>query len=208
MGGAAVSGAGRPDPAKAARFHVAVGGRALRVEVDGDAVRLESAGAEGRLLEGGGGRSLTLSMGDRPHRVFGVRVGETSWEIHHLGRTFRVEAVDERSWRMRRARSDGTSPAAGLKPLRAPMPGLVLRVDVEEGQEVAEGQGLLIVEAMKMENELRARAAGRVRGVHVAAGESVGRGDILIEFEQDVGQDGARDGAVHSPDDSGGGPEP
>ena len=75
-------------------------------------------------------------------------------------------------------------------------------------QEVAEGQGLLIVEAMKMENELRARAPGRVRRVHVAAGESVKRGDVLIEFDRDAGHNGARDGRDQSPHDSGGEPEP
>ena len=199
-----MSGAGGADPTKSVRFHVAVEGRVLPVQVDGDTVRLEGAGDEARVLEGGCGRSLILSMDDRPHRVFGVRIGETSWEIHHRGRAFRVEVTDERSWRLRRARSDGMSPAAGLEPVRAPMPGLVLRVDVEEGQKVAEGQGLLIVEAMKMENELRARAAGRVRRVHVAAGESVRRGDVLVEFEQDGGHNGAADGRDRSPGDSGG----
>lgn len=201
-------GGGRADPTKSVRFHVAVEGRVLPVQVDGDTVRLEGAGDEARVLDGGGGRSRILSLGDRPHRVFGLRTGETNWEIHHRGRTFRVEVADERRWRMRRVRSDGMSPAAGLEPVRAPMPGLVLRVDVEEGQRVEEGQGLLIVEAMKMENELRARAAGRVRRVLVAAGESVRRGDVLIEFEQDAGHSGARDGRHRSPGDSGSGAAP
>ncbi len=205
-----MSGAGLPGPGKSVRYRVAVEGRVLQVEVDGDTVRLEGEGAadEARLLDGGCGRSLILSMRDRPRRVFGVRVGATAWEIHHRGRTFRVEVADERSWRMRRVRSDGTSPAAGREPLRAPMPGLVLRVDVEEGQGVSEGQGLLIVEAMKMENELRARAAGRVRRVHVTAGESVGRGDILIEFEQSGDPNGARDGRDRSPGDAVAGTKP
>ena len=203
-----MSGAGRPGPGKSVRYRVAVEGRILQVEVDGDTVRLEGAAGEARLLDGGCGRSLTLSMRDRPHRVFGVRIGATAWEIHHRGRTFRVQVADERSWRMRRAQSDGTSPAAGLEPLRAPMPGLVLRVDIEEGQDVSEGQGLLIVEAMKMENELRARAAGRVRRVHVTAGESVGRGDILVEFEPAGGHDAARAGRDRSPGDTVAGTNP
>ena len=198
-----MSGTGGADPTKAEGYHVAVDGCVLRAEVNGDTVRLEGAGDEGRLLEKGCGRSLILSLADRPHRVFGVRIGETAWEIQHRGRAFRVEVADERSWRIRRARSDGMSPAARLEPVRAPMPGLVMRVDVEEGQKVAEGQGLLIVEAMKMENELRARAAGRVRRVLVAAGESVRRGDVLVEFEQDAGHDGAGDGRDRSPGDSG-----
>ena len=198
-----MSGAGRRVRRQAARYHVTVEARRLRVEVDGDTARPENVGDEARVLEQGCGRALCLSMGDRPHRVFGVRVGEAAWEIHHRGRTFQVEVVDERSWRVRRTRGNGAPAASGLEPLRAPMPGLVLRVDVEEGQEVAEGQGLLIVEAMKMENELRARASGRVRRVRVAAGESVKRGDLLVEFERDAGG-----GRNHGRDDSGAGPEP
>ena len=197
------------------RYHVGVEARVLQVDVDGDTARLDGAADEVRVLERGRGPSLCLAMGDRPHRVFGVRVGEAAWEIHHRGRSFRVEVADERSWRIRRARGNGTSPAVGLEALRAPMPGLVLRVDIEEGQEVAEGQGLLIVEAMKMENELRARATGRVRRVHVAAGESVRRGDILIEFERSAGGEDARDdqdragnGRDPSPDDPVAGAEP
>ncbi len=179
----------------------------MQVKVDGRTARLEGTGDEARVLEGGCGRSLILSVGDRPHRLYGVRVGEAAWEIHHRGRSYQVEVADERSWRVRQAQGDRATAAAGLEPLRAPMPGLVLRVDVEKGQEVAAGQGLLIVEAMKMENELRAGAAGRVRRVHVAAGASVGRGDLLVEFEQDAGNDGVREGRGHSPDDSASRPE-
>lgn len=66
--------------------------------------------------------------------------------------------------------------------LRAPMPGLVLKVAVEEGQAVEEGEGLLVLEAMKMENELTAPAAGTVEAVHVAEGDAVGKNDLLITF--------------------------
>ena len=172
---------------RAARYHVAVEGRVVEAEVDGDTVRLEGARGEARVIEGGRGPSLHLSVGNRPHRVHGIRVGKATWVIHHRGRSFRVEVEDERTRRMRRVRAGGTAALPGLEPLRAPMPGLVLRVDVDEGEEVAPGQGLLIVEAMKMENELRARAAARVVRVHVAAGQSVRRGDVLIEFARDTG---------------------
>jgi pyruvate carboxylase subunit B len=67
--------------------------------------------------------------------------------------------------------------------VRAPMPGLVLRVAVEAGQEVAEGDSLVVLEAMKMENELKAQAAGTVAAVHVSAGDAVAKNAILIAFE-------------------------
>ena len=63
------------------------------------------------------------------------------------------------------------------------MPGLVVRVNVAVGDQVAAGQGLVVIEAMKMENELRASAAGVVRAVHVEAGAAVNKGVVLVELE-------------------------
>ena len=71
----------------------------------------------------------------------------------------------------------------GHNEVRAPMPGLVLDVMVEAGQEVEAGDGLVVLEAMKMENELRAGAAGVVSSIHVAAGDAVGKNAILIELD-------------------------
>ena len=70
-----------------------------------------------------------------------------------------------------------------MKPLAAPMPGLVVQVAVQEGDDVAAGDTVLIVEAMKMENELRAAATARVTRVRVAPGEAVEKGQLLTEFE-------------------------
>jgi len=65
--------------------------------------------------------------------------------------------------------------------LKAPMPGLVLRVLVSEGEQVSAGQGLVVLEAMKMENELKAGAAGVVRSVRAVAGATVEKGQLLLE---------------------------
>jgi pyruvate carboxylase subunit B len=73
--------------------------------------------------------------------------------------------------------------AAADREVHAPMPGLVLRVLVEPGQEVEEGQGVVVLEAMKMENELTAPAAGTVAAVHVAAGDAVAKNELLIEVD-------------------------
>src|SRR5256884_6515780 len=70
--------------------------------------------------------------------------------------------------------------AAGPVVVRAPMPGLVVRVEVADGQRVDAGAGLVVVEAMKMENELRAPRAGVVQTVHVTAGQAVEKGAALV----------------------------
>jgi pyruvate carboxylase subunit B len=63
------------------------------------------------------------------------------------------------------------------------MPGLVVRVDVVPGQSVAAGTGLVVLEAMKMQNELRAGAPGTVATVRVQPGQAVEKGQVLVEFE-------------------------
>jgi pyruvate carboxylase subunit B len=62
------------------------------------------------------------------------------------------------------------------------MPGLVVRVEVEPGQAVVAGQGIVVLEAMKMENELRASAAATVAAVRVAPGATVEKGEVLVEY--------------------------
>jgi pyruvate carboxylase subunit B len=63
------------------------------------------------------------------------------------------------------------------------MPGLVVRVEAKPGDKVTAGTGLVVLEAMKMENELKAAAPGVVKAVRVAPGEAVERGQVLVEFE-------------------------
>ena len=72
--------------------------------------------------------------------------------------------------------------AAGTPALKAPMPGMVVQVAVQEGEAVERGATVLIVEAMKMENELRAAATATVKRILVAPGEAVEKGQTLVEF--------------------------
>jgi biotin carboxyl carrier protein len=73
---------------------------------------------------------------------------------------------------------------AGPAELRAPMPALVVRVEVGAGEAVRKGQGLVVLEAMKMENELRATHDGVVRVVHVAKGATVEKNQLLLSLEE------------------------
>jgi biotin carboxyl carrier protein len=84
-----------------------------------------------------------------------------------------------------RQKKEGQGGAAGAGPQRviAPMPGKVVRVLVKPGDEVTARQGLVVVEAMKMENELRAARDGRVRDVAVKEGQSVDAGTVLLTVE-------------------------
>lgn len=79
--------------------------------------------------------------------------------------------------------TDTPAQAHGDQSVIAPMPGRVVRVLVAAGDEVSAGQGVVVVEAMKMENELRAPKAGRVKDVSVSAGTSVEAGKVLVVIE-------------------------
>ena len=96
------------------------------------------------------------------------------------GRRFGFEVEDPRSLQGRRGSGAGTD---GPRSLKSPMPGRVVRVLVEAGQEVEEGQALVVIEAMKMQNELKSPKAGRVVRVAVGVGDTVGAGEVLAVVE-------------------------
>ncbi len=89
---------------------------------------------------------------------------------------FTAEVIDPRSWRGRR---HGGVEAEGRQQIVAPMPGKVIRVLVRAGEKVEAGQGLLVVEAMKMQNEIRSPKSGTVERVVVAEGQAVNAGEVL-----------------------------
>jgi pyruvate carboxylase subunit B len=124
----------------------------------------------------------SLLLGDRSHRILASRNGSEGWTLHLSGRHLQAQVVDER---IRAIREMAGVPelARGPKALRAPMPGLVVKVEAEEGDEVVAGQGLVIVEAMKMENELKSEGEGRVSRILVHPGEAVDKDQVLVEFE-------------------------
>jgi len=95
----------------------------------------------------------------------------------------RVVAVTVNGRRARRGSRDAAGTAAGEQRVVAPMPGRIVKVLVGPGDEVAARQGVVVVEAMKMENELRAQRSGRVREVSVAPGASVEAGRVLVVLE-------------------------
>ncbi|MGI9395100.1 MAG: biotin/lipoyl-containing protein, partial [Boseongicola sp.] len=81
------------------------------------------------------------------------------------------------------ARMPEKSPPDMSKMLLCPMPGLIVKIDVDEGQQVQEGQALCTVEAMKMENILRAEKKGVIAKVNASAGDSLQVDDVIMEFE-------------------------
>jgi pyruvate carboxylase subunit B len=163
------------------KYIVSVAGQEIEVEVDGDLVTVGGTTRSGSLRTVSGTALRQLIFDGRPILLAARSGGRGQWSVGVGGDRWEVEVLDERTRHVRsltagRARPDG--PAT----LRAPMPGLVVRVLVDTGQQVAAGTGLVVLEAMKMENELKAPAAGTVSLIRAEAGAAVEKGQVLVEI--------------------------
>ena len=165
------------------RYFVKAGETEREVVLNGATVEMGGEQLEASLAEVEGSPVRLLTIGTERHAVL-VRRGANKGEylLSIGGWRFVVEALDERT-RTIRALADATAGPKGPAPLIAPMPGLVVRVAVAVGDTVQAGQGLVVMEAMKMENELRAGSAGTVKAVHAVPGTPVEKGTVLVELE-------------------------
>jgi biotin carboxyl carrier protein len=164
------------------RYQVTIGDRAYEVVVDGRKVVIDGQPVNARLTALPGTPVRSLEIGHVHRRLVVGPSTRENWRLQLDGRSRDVEVIDERT-RVIREMSNVQTAGARVRSLRAPMPGLVVKVEVEEGQDVIGGQGVVIVEAMKMENELSADTAARVTRVLVAAGDTVEKGQVLVELE-------------------------
>jgi biotin carboxyl carrier protein len=171
-------------------YHVTVGDRSWVVDVSENGVSVDGAPMDVDMETVGDGPVRSLILDGASHRVSARRVADETWDLHLRGRVVRADVVDERT-RVIREMSGALAGAAGPRPIVAPMPGMVVRVEVEEGDVVSAGQGVVIVEAMKMENELVAEAAGVVTRVHVAEGEAVEKDQLLVDLAAPEGEEEA-----------------
>ncbi len=166
------------------KYFVDIDGARVEVELDGETVRVNGGPAQRAHLADVPGTPVHLVAIDGVmHRVTARRDGARGRYVLHIdGRRHAVEALDERARAIRDLSAASGGPQ-GPQPLVAPMPGLIVRVFVAPGDLVAAGQAIVAMEAMKMENELRAPAAGTVRAVHAIIGTAVDKGALLVEFE-------------------------
>ncbi len=166
------------------KYYVSVNGEDHEVTLDEHGVQVDGERVSAAVESIDGTPVRMVTIGDEVHRVVvrprgGTRGAYTLWLD---GYRFEVEALDERGRAIRELSGKSAGPS-GPAPLVAPMPGLIVRVNAQPGDEVQAGQGLVVMEAMKMENELRAPAAGRVRAILAAPGTAVEKGAVLIELE-------------------------
>lgn len=162
------------------KYYLSRGSELYEAEIDGDATRLDGAEVSAEVQDLADGGRFMVRLGGRTAVGFAARNGG-AWHIQLEGRHYRILVDDERRHHIRQLAAE-TGQAAGPMELRAPMPGLIVRVPAEEGADVSAGDSLVVMEAMKMENELRAESDAVIDRVHVCEGDTVDRDDILVTF--------------------------
>ena len=164
------------------KYSVEVAARIVEVEIDESGIKVDGRPTQAVLLGAPRTAQRRLARGQLSRGVLAMPGDEAgSWRLVFDGSRVEALVLDERG---RIARNAGRSGAAatGSGTLKAPMPGLVVRVLVSVGEEVEAGQGLVVVEAMKMENELKAGRSGKVERILVEKGSRVEKGAVLLEL--------------------------
>jgi biotin carboxyl carrier protein len=163
-------------------YEVAIAGIAHRLELKQDGSRWECT-LDGERIDVDAvavrPEVLSLIVGGRAYEIKRERTAIDTYIWVGVTR-FAAAVRDPRSWRSRRA---GNAGIEGPQKLHAPMPGKVVRVLAPPGTMVAAGQGVLVIEAMKMQNELKSPKAGVVKQIAVAEGSSVTAGEVLAVVE-------------------------
>jgi len=163
----------------------------FEAQLDGEVIPVEITGSDGRyrvalgteVLEvdarptGGGGWSLLLGHASA---AADVTEEDGSYVVHVEGEAYTIRVEEETRYIIR---TRGGAAGAGGQVLRAPMPGRVVLLEVTVGQAVKPGDGLVVLEAMKMENEFKAAVAGTVKEIRVETGQTVNPGDVLLVIE-------------------------
>ena len=164
------------------RYHVTIRSRTYVIDVAGGAVTVDGERLDAHAADIPGTPLIHLLLGKDSWTVACEQLEGPRWALGAAGERVEVEVQDDRSRQIEALTGQGRKPVAGGV-VKAPMPGLVVRVEVSQGDAVETGQGLVVVEAMKMENELRATHAGIVEQVHVKAGDRVEKGAELITLK-------------------------
>jgi biotin carboxyl carrier protein len=154
---------------------------AFDLEASGEGIKLNAEIIEPDIRDLGNGHMHVL----HGHRSYTIEILNDSTEkparIKVNGRMYEVAIEDEYAGLLKALGMNGVSGKKTLE-LKAPMPGLVLSINVTAGQEVKKGDSLLILEAMKMENMLKSTTDGVVKKIYVTIGDKVEKGQVLIEF--------------------------
>jgi pyruvate carboxylase subunit B len=163
------------------KYFTRVGQHEYEIEIVGEQVFVDGERIEVDLRQSGAPELYSLLFNGRSYEML-IEAERFNYGVTLRGERFEVQVEDERTRRLNAGRKLPAMPAGELA-VTAPIPGLVVKVLVNAGDAIQEGQALVILEAMKMENEIRALRSGVIKKVEVAAGQRVEQNGILLVLE-------------------------
>lgn len=160
------------------KYYARIGLNEYEIEIDKGAVTINGEEVVVDLRQSGVPELYSVLFGGHSYDML-IEPQRFNYTITFRGEQFQVQVEDERTRKLNTGRKAPALPHGELA-IRAPIPGLVVKVLVSAGDEVADGQPLVILEAMKMENEIRSLRAGTVRSVAVSQGQRVEQNEVLL----------------------------
>ncbi len=163
------------------KYHAVVDNQEYVIDIDDEnSIVVDDEPVQANLLQVGPLGLYSLLLDNKSYELV-VEERRFGYRVTLGSDTFDVQVKDERTLRLDAGRSQLTTPS-GERFIKAPIPGLIVNILVEAGDEIEANQPVIILEAMKMENELRAVRAGTVAEIMFEAGESVEQGAELIRI--------------------------
>lgn len=160
------------------KYFAAVNGHEYEIEIENDQVLVNGEAIDVNVSQIGVPELYSILLDGASYEVL-VEEQRQEYAVTLAGQQFHVQVEDERTRRLNAGRKGPLIPSGELV-VKAPIPGLVVKVLVQEGDDIPEDHPLIILEAMKMENEIRSLRAGIVRSVEVTAGQRVEQGAALL----------------------------
>ncbi|MBP7960439.1 MAG: biotin/lipoyl-binding protein [Caldilineaceae bacterium] len=160
------------------KYFATIGSNEYEIEISQDTVTLNGAVLDVDLAQSGVPELYSLILGGASYEAL-IEPSAQDYAVTLRGEQFHVRIEDERTRRLSAGRRGPAAPQGDLS-IRAPIPGLVVKILVEVGQTVEEGQSLVLLEAMKMENEIRAPRAGLIKQIDASTGNRMEQGAVLM----------------------------
>lgn len=163
------------------KYYSRIGETEYEIIIDKDQIFVDGEPVIVDLKQSGVPELYSILFGGRSYDML-IETERSNYAVTFRGEQFHVQVEDERTRRLNTGRKAPALPHGEL-PIKAPIPGLVVKVLVEKGSQIEDGQPLIILEAMKMENIIKATGSGIVKAIKVSTKDAVEKNQVLIEME-------------------------
>jgi len=163
------------------KYYSRIGETEYEIIIDKDQIFVDGEPVIVDLKQSGVPELYSILFGGRSYDML-IETERSNYAVTFRGEQFHVQVEDERTRRLNTGRKAPALPHGEL-PIKAPIPGLVVKVLVEKGSQIEDGQPLIILEAMKMENEIRSPRSGVVKSIAASAGQRVEQNSVMLILE-------------------------